>query len=112
MKQTFYNVHKISNMIMNSFQNEMKRRNFHDERLLLNWRFIFDDFASKIQPMKVVFSGIDKDGVVKKSLYVGTQDRQFATESIFYKKILLEKLNQYFGKEKSMFQDIKIINLN
>ena len=106
--KTFYNVKSIGEKLSNSFEFEMKRRNFHDIRLLTNWNYIFGDLSKKLQPCKISFSGVDKNNCLKKILYVSTQDRGFVVEFIFYKQQILDKLNQYFGTNKSIFTDIKI----
>lgn len=108
MKKTFYNINLLADVVMNFFEPELRRRNFYDDRLLLNWTYIFDEFAEKMQPDKIVFKGVDKNGAIKKVLYVFTNDRKFATEFVFFKQQLLERINQYFGTEKSVFKDIKI----
>ena len=108
MRKTFYNIYSLGHKLSNSFQFEMKRRNLHDERLLTNWKQIFEDFADRMQPCKILFSGVNNNGLIQKILYVSTEDRQFATEFLFYKQRLLERLNQYFGIHKSIFKDIKI----
>lgn len=108
MKKTFYNISSLGDVMMNFFKPELKRRNFHDDRLLLNWTYIFDEFAEKMQPDKIMFKGTDENGVMQKVLYVFTNDRKFATEFVFFKQQLLERINQYFGTEKSFFKDIKI----
>ena len=112
MKQTFYNFCPLCDKMILSFKQEMQRRNFYDERLLLNWRYIFNDFADKIAPLKIIFNGIDNNGVVKKILYVATFDRRIATEFLFYKQRLLDDLNTYFGIDKSIYVDLKIKLIN
>lgn len=108
MKKTFYNINLLRDVVMNFFGSELRRRNFYDDRLLLNWNYIFDEFAEKMQPDKIVFKGVDENGAMRKVLYVFTNDRKFATEFVFFKQQLLERINQYFGTEKSIFKDIKI----
>ena len=108
MKKTFYNISSLSDIMINSFRPALRRRNFYDERLLLNWTYIFDDFAKKIYPDKIMFKGTDDNGVIQKVLYVFTDDRKFAIEFVFFKQKLIERINQYFGTEKSVFKDIKI----
>lgn len=106
--KTFYNIQSIGEKLSNSFEFEMKHRNFYDMRLLTNWNYIFGNLSCKLQPCKVLFSGIDQNNRIKKILYASTQDRQFLIEFIFHKQKMLEKLNQYFGDKKSVFIDIKL----
>ncbi len=106
-KRPYYNIHPLSETLINTLSVELKKRNI-DERLILNWKYIFDDFACKMSPYKILFKGIDKDNLVQKVLYVSTEDRKFASEFLFYKNQFLEKLNQYFGKKKTYFKDIRI----
>lgn len=108
MRQTFYNTFPLQHKLINSFQQEMKRRNFHDMKLITNWTDIFEDMAEKISPLKISFNGITTSGIRQKILYVSTNDRAFATQFIFHKQFLLDKLNTYFGINKTIFIDIKI----
>ena len=108
MKKTFYNVHSLGEKMVSFLGPELKRRNFHDERLFLNWKYILGTAAEKMRPYKIVFNGIDENGLVQKTLFVLTDDRQFATEFSFYKTQFLNELNQYFGTKKSFFKEIKI----
>ena len=107
MVDRFYNTFSIGEKLLSSIQFDAKRRNFYDDRILLNWKYIFENFAQFCQPCKIVFSGINND-IIQKVLYITTNDRKFATEFMFYKHQLLERLNTYFGTEKSRFVDIKM----
>lgn len=108
----FYNIYSLGEKIINSHQHELKQRNFHDKRLLLNWKYIFGNKSDEMQPCKITFNGIDENGLTKKILYISTKNRQFASEFMFHKKQLLTDLNQYFGTEKSFFKDIKLNIIN
>ena len=98
--------------MLSSIVSDTKKRNFFDERILTHWKDIFEDYATKIKPDKIIFNGSEiakkKDNIVCKTLYISTDDRQFASEFIFYKQQLLDKLNAYFGTEKSIFTDLKL----
>lgn len=104
----YYNFFSISEKFTSSLSNEIKKRNLYDDRIFKNWKYIVDDFADKVSPYKITYYGIDKNNVKQKILYLSTEDRMFATEFLFYKKQLLEKLNLYFGEDKSKFIDLKI----
>ena len=111
-KNNYYNIYSICDFILSSIEKETKKRNFFDSKILIHWRDIFEEFADKIKPDKIIFNGENKnktgDTIITKTLYLSTQDRQFATEFIFYKQQLLDKLNTYFGNEKSVFIDLKL----
>jgi hypothetical protein len=113
MKYRFYNTYSLKEKLIELLKPELRRRNI-DERLLLNWKYIFNDsdFVDKMTPYKIIYKNIDENSLIQKILYVCTEDSKFATEFLFYKHQLLEKLNQYFGNEKSLFKDIKIKIIN
>ena len=110
-KKRYYGTFTLGEKISSFLNYEQKRRNFYDERLLINWKDILQDYSAKIKPDKIVFDGVDSDGMTKKILYCSTINRQFANEFLFYKKDILERLNTYFGVEKSRFVDVKLKTL-
>ena len=110
-KKRYYGAFTLGEKISSFLNYEQKRRNFYDERLLTNWSDILQDYSSKIKPDKIVFNGVDADGITNKILYCSTTNRQFASEFLFYKKDILERLNTYFGVEKSRFVDVKLKKL-
>ena len=105
--KNYYHTFSIGECLLSNIEYEYKKRNFYDTRVLLRWHEIIGNFAEKISPTKIVFSGIENN-VVQKTLYCTTQDRLFATEFTFYKKDMLEKLNFYFGNQRTIFKDIKL----
>lgn len=108
MKHTkYYHTFSIGECLLSNIDYECKKRNFYNISLLSRWNEIIGELAQKMSPMKIAFSGV-KDNVIQKTLYCITQDRMFATEFTFYKKDILEKLNVYFGNEKTIFKDIKL----
>lgn len=111
MGNRYYNAYSLCEKIFSSMKFNATCRNFHDDRIIFHWKDIFGEFADKMQPCNIVFSGIDSNNITKKVLYVSTFDRAFASEFIFYKKQLIDKLNIYFGTEKSIFVDIKVKTL-
>jgi len=111
-KNRFYNTFSIGEKMLSGFKYDLKTRNFHDDRLLLNWNYIVDEYAKRITPCKIIFSGLDTNNILQKTLYVSTNDRGFMAEFIFHKQRLLEMLNNYFGCSKSKFVDIKLKLVN
>ena len=105
--KNYYHTFAIGECLLSNIEYECKKRNFYDTRLLSRWHEIIGTFAERISPIKIVFSGIENN-VIQKTLYCITKDRLFATEFTFYKKDILEKLNFYFGNEKTIFKDIKL----
>lgn len=111
-KIRYYGIFTLGEKISSRFEFEEKKRNFYDERLLLNWSDILGDYADKLKPDKIVFDGVDNNKITKKVLYCSTINRQFASEFLYYKKDILERLNTYFGCEKSRFVDVKLKTLS
>lgn len=105
--KNYYHTFSIGDCLLSNIEYEYKKRNFYDTRLLLRWNEIIGKLAEKMSPIKIVFSGIENN-IIQKTLYCITQDRMFATEFTFYKNDILDKLNFYFGNEKTIFKDIKL----
>ena len=104
----YYNTFSISEKICSLNEKELKKRNFHDARILTHWQdSVGDEFANKLHPKQIKIVGTDNK-FVQKILYCFTDDRRFANEFSFHKKDLLERLNLYFGDKKEVFVDIKI----
>jgi hypothetical protein len=104
----YYNAFSISEKICSLNEKELKKRNFHDARILTHWQDIVgDEFANKLRPKQIKIVGTD-GRLLQKILYCFSENRHFANEFSFYKKDLLERLNLYFGDKKEVFVDVKI----
>ena len=104
----YYNTFSISEKICSLNEKELKKRNFHDARILMHWQDIVgDEFANKLHPKQIKIVGTDNQ-LLQKILYCFSDDRHFANEFVFHKKDLLERLNLYFGDKKEVFVDLKI----
>ena len=112
IRARYYGIFTLGEKLSSSFEFEEKKRNFYDERIILNWKDIVCEYADKLKPDKIVFDGIDANKITKKVLYCSTINRQFASEFLYYKKDILERLNTYFGCEKSRFVDVKLKTLS
>lgn len=110
-KKRYYGTFTLGEKITSFFSNEQKKRNFYDDRILTHWNDIVQEYSTKMKPDKIVFNGINNNGITNKTLYCSTTNRQFSSEFLFYKKDILQRLNTYFGTDKSMFIDIKLKNL-
>ncbi len=104
----YYNTFSISEKICSLNEKELKKRNFHDARILIHWKDIVGkEFAKKLHPKQIKIVGTDNQ-LLQKILYCFSNDRHFANEFAFHKKDILERLNLYFGGKKEIFVDIKI----
>ena len=104
----YYGDFSLKEKLILSLNKERKKRNLHDERLIIHWRDIVGEYADNMMPCKIIFDGKDDCFRVKKILICSTINRQFAVEFIFHKKKIIDMLNFYFGNAKSVFSDIKL----
>ena len=124
MSCKYYNTYSVGEKFLSSIEFEAKKRKLNNLNMLLCWKDIVgEDFARKITPNKVLFSNYinsnnesvnkqsknDKaNNIIGKILCCTTSNISFLNEFIFYKKDLLNRINLYFGEEKSKFIDIKL----
>lgn len=109
-KKRYYGTYSLKEKVLSSFNNEINKRNFFNIKIITHWRNIVgDEFFDKLTPCNIVMKKvIDNKNILAKILYCQTKDRQFANEFLFYKNDILQKINFYFGEEKSVFVDIKL----
>ncbi len=108
-ERRYYNTFSLHEMLLSLNKEEIKKRNFHDDRLLLHWNDILGDtLACKINPCKIVFGKLNNKGIINKTLFCITKDRQLMIDFPYSKKSILDRLNIYFGIDKSIFSDIKL----
>lgn len=112
IKKRYYGTFSLQEAMFGNLKREAEKRNFYDDRLLLHWKDILGEFSNLIQPCKIVFNKIDNNGITHKTLYCCTRNGQFVADFLYCKKNILERLNVYFGTEKSVFTDLKLKLLN
>ena len=120
------NFKKVSFFVDDLVSMGSKKRGFHLSLILMKWKDVVGDyFSDKTLPLKITFDRRNNEGI----LHVGINEA-FAPEINLEKEILIEKINQIYGrkfitrlklkndeifieKEKNiMTKDRKIINSN
>ena len=109
-KWRFYNVFSIKEKMFSLLGSELKHRNIYDTRLISRWNEIVGEkYATKLTPINVSIKSSKDKKLLEKTLYCQTSDLQFATEFQFLKQEILNKLNAYFGEERSVFKNIVLL---
>ncbi len=108
-KKRYYGTYSLKEKVLSSFNDEINKRKFFNIKIITNWKNIVgDEFFDKLKPCNITFKKTINNNLLEKILYCQTIDRQFLNEFLFYKNNILQKINFYFGEEKSVFIDIKL----
>ena len=108
-KKRYYGIFSLRDKLLSSIDGESKKRHFYNDNILLFWNDIVGkEYVNKIFPCYVSYGATRNKNITTKTLYCGTKDRVFLSEFIFHRKSILDRLNLYFGEDKSMFEDIKL----
>lgn len=108
-KKRYYGTYSLKEKVLSSLDSEINKRKFFNIKIITNWKDVVgEEFFDKLKPCNVVINKNIKTNILEKILYCQTENRQFLNEFLFYKNNILQKINFYFGEEKSVFIDIKL----
>ena len=108
-KKRYYGIFSFSDKLLSYIDEESKKRHFYNANILVFWnKIVGKEYCNKILPCYISYGTTRNKNITTKILYCNTKDRGFLSEFLFHKKEILNRLNLYFGEDKSTFEDIKL----